>query len=131
VHGALIPVAGLLQQPGFNSFVRKNTMVAVIFKTYAGKIYEVDAAEGQSLMEAAISNLVPGILGDCGGSCSCATCHVHIDPAWAGRLVPASKSEQELLEMAIDPDETSRLGCQIRLSAALDGLLVTMPASQI
>jgi 2Fe-2S ferredoxin len=106
-------------------------MVAVIFKTHVGKTYEVNAAEGQNLMEAAISNMVPGILGDCGGSCSCATCHVHIDPAWAGRLDPANQTEQELLEMAIDPDETSRLGCQIKLSAELDGLLVKIPASQI
>jgi 2Fe-2S ferredoxin len=103
----------------------------VILEAHDGKIYEVDAAENASVMEAAISNLVPGILGDCGGSCSCATCHIYVDPAWVDRLVPATAAERELLEMAIDPNETSRLGCQVKISGALEGLHVVMPASQI
>lgn len=106
-------------------------MVKIIFETHKGAIHEVDGDTGQSVMETAISNMVPGILADCGGSCSCATCHVYVDAEWIGRIGPASEAERELLDMAIDPNETSRLSCQIKIAPEMDGLRLLLPASQI
>jgi len=106
-------------------------VVKVIFETHKGVKREVEAEVGRSVMEAAIGSMVNGILGDCGGSCSCATCHVYVDPAWFSRLEPRTVTETELLDMAIDPNETSRLSCQIKLTPELDGLHVRLPVSQI
>ncbi len=90
----------------------------------------IDAAVGQSIMEAATANLVKGIVADCGGGCSCATCHVYIDPEWLAKLAPADDIEQSMLEGAIDPNERSRLSCQLRMSDALDGIVVHVPKAQ-
>ncbi len=106
-------------------------MVKIIFETHKGAIHEVDAQAGSSVMESAISNMISGILADCGGSASCATCHVYVAPEWVDRIGPAADSERELLEMAIDPDETSRLSCQIKVTREIDGLRLKLPASQI
>ncbi|MCK8683304.1 2Fe-2S iron-sulfur cluster-binding protein [Pseudomonas umsongensis] len=81
-------------------------------------------------MQAAIDNSVPGILGDCGGSCACATCHCYLDPAWSQHLPAADENEQGLLEVVLDPREESRLTCQIVMHAELDGLIVRLPESQ-
>lgn len=82
-------------------------------------------------MEAAIRNDVPGILADCGGAMSCATCHVYVDEAWIPVVGAAEDVEQAMLEMAVDPRENSRLSCQVRISEAMSGLLVHVPSSQI
>ena len=105
-------------------------MPRVIFVQPDGSRQQIDAADGQSIMEAATNNLVPGIVADCGGGCSCATCHVYVDPAWATKLKPADDIEQAMLEGAIDPNERSRLSCQLRMSADLDGIVVHVPAAQ-
>lgn len=81
-------------------------------------------------MEAAVSNGVPGIDADCGGSCACATCHVIVDEAWFSRLPERSETERDMLEFAVDPKPTSRLACQISVTADLDGLIVHTPESQ-
>ena len=81
-------------------------------------------------MLAAVNNNVPGIVAECGGACSCATCHVHVDPDWYDRLPPPQDMEKDMLEFAIDPDETSRLSCQISITEELDGLVVRTPESQ-
>src|SRR3546814_6077134 len=80
----------------------------------------VEAPVGQSLMEAATTNLVRGVVGDCGGSCSCATCHLYIDEAWFDKLPPSDDIEQAMLEGAIDPGPTSRLGCQVIVKDELE-----------
>ena len=86
---------------------------------------------GKSLMQAAVSAGIDGIAADCGGSLSCATCHVFVDAAWAARLPPASADERAMLEMTATPhDARSRLSCQITLTAALDGLRATLPPTQ-
>jgi 2Fe-2S ferredoxin len=90
----------------------------------------VEAKNGQSVMLAAVNNNVPGIVAECGGACSCATCHVHVDPDWYDRLPPPQDMEKDMLEFAIDPDETSRLSCQISITEELDGLVVRTPESQ-
>jgi len=96
-----------------------------------GTKHVVEAAPGTSLMRAALDNAVPGILGDCGGSLSCATCHCYVDKVWLARLPPASATEREMLEcVCAEMQENSRLSCQIELTATLDGLVVRLPASQ-
>ena len=90
----------------------------------------VDGIDGESLMEAAVSNLVPGIDADCGGACACATCHLHVEPDWLNKLPPVEPTEKSMLEFCEGADETSRLGCQIKISPALDGIVVRTPVAQ-
>jgi 2Fe-2S ferredoxin len=82
-------------------------------------------------METAINNDVPGILAVCGGSCSCATCHVYVDPEWFEKLGPLSLEELDMLDTAHDLEPTSRLSCQIQVTEEIDGLRVRTPARQI
>ena len=98
-------------------------MPKVTYITPDGETVIVENAEG-TLMSAAVANQVDGIDGDCGGVCSCATCHVHIDPAWAEKVGPAVDFEDDMLEFEDERGETSRLGCQVNLTPELDGLLV-------
>jgi 2Fe-2S ferredoxin len=81
-------------------------------------------------MEGAVKNLVPGIDADCGGACACATCHVHVDPRWTGNLPPKQDMEETMLDFAQELQPTSRLSCQLKVSPALDGLIVRLPKSQ-
>ena len=105
-------------------------MVRVNFITESGAAYPVDAEEGESLMRAAVENDVEGVIGECGGSLSCATCHVYVDDDWIARVGAPSEDEEFMLEFAVAPRPTSRLSCQIKLDAGLDGLVVHIPAEQ-
>lgn len=105
-------------------------MPKLIFVQPDGSRQEIEAAIGQSVMEAATANLVPGIVADCGGGCACATCHVYVDADWSPKLTPADDIERAMLEGAIDPNEHSRLSCQIKASEALDGIVLHVPAAQ-
>ena len=87
----------------------------------------VEAAAGISLMQLALTNGVPGIVGECGGVMSCATCHVYVEEAWFGRLPAPRQAELDMLEFADDPTTFSRLGCQIKVRDELDGLIVRVP----
>ncbi len=90
-----------------------------------------EAPEGVSLMQAATGYGVPGIVAECGGAASCATCHVYIDANWAARLPEPGPEESALLECtAAERGPTSRLSCQIRLDAGLQGLVVRVPDRQ-
>ena len=96
-----------------------------------GSSRQVDAKAGTSVMENAIRHNVRGIDAECGGSCSCATCHVYVDDAFIDRLAPPDEMEDELLDgVASDRRAGSRLGCQITMTADLDGLTVRIPESQ-
>jgi ferredoxin, 2Fe-2S len=106
-------------------------MPRVSFVQPDGTVRTVDAPAGLSVMEAAIDNGVPGIVAECGGACSCATCHVYVDPEWAGRLKAADALESGMLDCALEPRKTSRLSCQIALTDELDGLVVHVPEAQI
>lgn len=106
-------------------------MVKVTFVEHNGEERSVEGVDGASLMETALTHGVPGILADCGGALSCATCHVYIRPEWTHAVGGPGAEEEAMLEMAIDPGETSRLSCCVRLTAALDGLVVDLPAAQI
>ncbi|TVR53133.1 MAG: (2Fe-2S)-binding protein [Puniceicoccaceae bacterium] len=98
-------------------------MPKVTFITPDGSPNEVEAGPG-SLMEAAVAHNIEGIDADCGGVCSCGTCHVHLDPAWLDRVGPAGPHERDLLDFNDAADASSRLSCQIELNDALDGLVV-------
>jgi len=104
--------------------------VQLIFETPDGQTREVEGRVGLSLMEVAINALVDGIDGECGGGCSCATCHVFIDPAWADKVPPVEEYERDLIESLDNAEPTSRLSCQIRLSKELDGMKVKVPEIQ-
>ena len=105
-------------------------MPKVTFIAHDGKRYEVQAQAGVSLMRAAVDNDVPGIDGDCGGQCACATCHVFIDPAWVERTGQRTQQENDMLNFAAELKDSSRLACQITVTDDLDGLEVTMPEGQ-
>jgi 2Fe-2S ferredoxin len=81
-------------------------------------------------MEAAVKNAVPGIEAECGGACACATCHVFVDPAWSEHVGPRTSIEESMLDFAPATSEQSRLSCQIKVTPALDGLIVRLPESQ-
>jgi len=86
---------------------------------------------GQSLMKAAVDANITGIEADCGGTLTCATCHVMIDAPWSGQLPPPSRDETDMLDFAASPVQpTSRLSCQVVLKPELDGMVVHLPASQ-
>lgn len=91
----------------------------------------VDAEPGESLMELAKANGVEGILGDCGGGCACATCHVYVDPRWQDVVGPPDEIEEMTLDMVSDiHTSNSRLCCQIQVRPELDGLRVTVAPSE-
>jgi 2Fe-2S ferredoxin len=105
-------------------------MVEVVFVDAVGVRRSVTARDGDTLMEAAIEHEVPSIVGFCGGMCACATCHCYVAGDWAAKLPPPDDNERDTLRRALDVKPASRLACQIRLSAALDGLTVELPAHQ-
>ncbi|MGN6375932.1 MAG: 2Fe-2S iron-sulfur cluster-binding protein [Sphingomonas sp.] len=99
-------------------------MPKVIVTTREGEVREIEGETGLSVMEVLRDNGIDEVLALCGGCCSCATCHVHVDPEFADKLPPMSEDEDDLLESSSDRDATSRLSCQIPFTAALDGLKV-------
>lgn len=105
-------------------------MPQIKFYSHDGRIEEVEAKSGTSVMQAAVDNMIDGIVGECGGSCSCATCHVYVKEDWVDRLPPAQPMEQDMLECVLEPRPNSRLSCQIKLTDELDGLEVETPESQ-
>ncbi len=105
-------------------------MPKVTFIAHNGKQHAVEVPAGLSLMRAAIDNNVPGIDGDCGGQCACATCHVFVEAPWSALTGPRTKHEDETLNFAAELRDSSRLACQITVTDALDGLVVTMPEGQ-
>ena len=103
-------------------------MPKLIVVTREGEERAVDGEAGLSVMEVIRENGFDELLALCGGCCSCATCHVHVDPEFAAKLPPMSEDENDLLDSSSDRDERSRLSCQIPFSDALDGLRVTIAA---
>lgn len=105
-------------------------MSTIIFIEHDGTRHEVDATEGISVMENAVQNGVPGIDADCGGQCSCATCHVYVDPNWFPKTGAPNDMEESMLDLNPERQDTSRLSCQIQFTSELDGLTVTVPEFQ-
>lgn len=105
-------------------------MPTLNFITPDGETHKVEAETGSTVMEAAVRAMVPGIEAECGGACACATCHVYVDEAWREAVGGPSPMEEDMLDFAWEVAEGSRLSCQIKVSDALDGLTVRVPAQQ-
>jgi 2Fe-2S ferredoxin len=105
-------------------------MPKITFISAAGAEQTVEAEIGSTVMENAIRNMVPGIEAECGGACACATCHVYVDDAWYAKVGAPEPMEEDMLDFAYDVRPTSRLSCQIKVTAALDGLVVRTPERQ-
>ncbi len=105
-------------------------MAKITYIEHSGTEHVVDVKNGLSVMEGAVKNNIPGIDADCGGACACATCHVYVDEAWRAKTGEKSAMEESMLDFAENVEDNSRLSCQIRVSDALDGLVVRMPESQ-
>ncbi len=107
-------------------------MTKIVYVEFNGKEHVVDVANGLTVMEGARDNGIPGIEADCGGACACSTCHVYVDAAWVDRLPKKDAMEEDMLDFAWQPDGArSRLTCQVKVTAELDGLRVHMPQKQI
>ncbi len=106
-------------------------MPSVKFIAHDGTESEVHVAAGTNVMHAAVDNGVRGILADCGGACSCATCHCYVDEAWQERIGSPDEVEEQMLDFVMELQPNSRLSCQIVVDDSLDGLVIRLPASQI
>ena len=105
-------------------------MVKITFIDNTGKSRTIDAEPGSTVMETAIKHGVPGIEAECGGACACATCHVYVGEQWREVVGGPSPMEEDMLDFGYDVRPSSRLSCQIKVSDALDGLVVTVPERQ-
>src|SRR5512147_2307220 len=102
-------------------------MAKITYIENSGVEHHVDVPTGLSVMDGAKRFTIPGIEGDCGGACACATCHVYVEEGWFERLPPAEELEQAMLDFAFDVQANSRLSCQIKVDDSLDGLVVKTP----
>ena len=105
-------------------------MAKITYIEHDGTEHVIDVKTGLTVMEGAVKNNVPGIDADCGGACACATCHVYVDEAWREKVGSPSPMEEDMLDFGFDVRPNSRLSCQIKVSDALDGLVVTTPERQ-
>ena len=105
-------------------------MPKITYIEHNGKSHVVEVPNELSVMEGAVQNNIPGIDADCGGSCACATCHVYVDEKWLDKLSKKEDAEQDMLDMAFEPNKFSRLACQITVTDELEGLVVKMPSKQ-
>ena len=105
-------------------------MAKINFIDSSGATRAVEAQIGSTVMETAIKNGIPGIEAECGGACACATCHVYVDEAWRESTGPPSPMEEDMLDFGYDVRANSRLSCQIKVTDALDGLVVSTPERQ-
>jgi len=106
-------------------------MPSVTYIYSSGVSRMIDVPAGVSVMHAALNSRVEGILGECGGNCMCATCHVYVESTFLDRIPPVKVNEKNMLSIAAEgPQPNSRLSCQIKMTDALDGLIVHIPARQ-
>ena len=104
--------------------------IKITFIQPGGETQTVEAEAGLTVMEAAKMNNIEGIEAECGGACACATCHVYVDDAWRAATGKPEAMEEDMLDFAFDVREGSRLCCQMKITAKLDGLVVRVPAKQ-
>ena len=105
-------------------------MPKIKYIEHNGKHHDIEVPNGLTVMEGAVQNNIPGIDADCGGSCACATCHVYVEEKWFVKLPKKEMAEEDMLDMAFEPKNNSRLSCQIIVSDDLDGLEVNIPSKQ-
>jgi len=105
-------------------------MPLVTYISHDGTTNEIEVPTGNSVMQGAVDNMLDGIIAECGGSCSCATCHCYVDEAWLDKVTTASEMEKDMLECVLEPQKNSRLSCQIDVTEELNGLVIRLPESQ-
>ena len=105
-------------------------MPKITYIEHTGKSHTIDIPKGLSVMEGAIQNNIPGIDADCGGSMACATCHVYVKEDWFNKLPKKEDGEEDMIDMAYEPNKYSRLSCQLTVSNDLEGLIVQLPEKQ-
>jgi 2Fe-2S ferredoxin len=107
-------------------------MAQITYIEHSGRVHTVEVPDGLSVMRGAVDNNIPGIDADCGGECACATCHVYVDEAWLATTgLPADGSQEaSMLSFAALAQPNSRLSCQLKITSALDGLVVRLPEGQ-
>jgi len=105
-------------------------MAKIKYIEHKGKSHTIDVANGLSVMEGAVQNDIPGIDADCGGSMACATCHVYVKEEWFDKLPKKEDGEEDMIDMAYEPNKFSRLSCQLIVSDELEGLVVNLPEKQ-
>ena len=106
-------------------------MATITYIEFDGTHHRIDSQPGSTVMQTAIDNGVPGIDADCGGECSCATCHVIVAEEWMEAVGRPHDMEESMLDLNPEREENSRLSCQIEVSAAIDGLVVRLPEFQM
>jgi len=105
-------------------------MPKITYIEHNGKSHTIEVAKEHTVMEGAVQNNIPGIDADCGGACACATCHVYVDEKWFNKLPKKESAEEDMIDVAFEPNKFSRLTCQITVTDELDGLVVKMPLKQ-
>ena len=105
-------------------------MAKIIYVEHSGKSHTIQVQNGLTVMEGAVQNNIPGIDADCGGSMACATCHVYVKEEWFNKLPKKEDGEEDMLDMAYEPNKFSRLSCQLTVSDELEGLVVNLPVKQ-
>ena len=105
-------------------------MPKITYIEHSGKSHTIDVPNEMSVMEGAVQNDIPGIEANCGGACACATCHVYVDEKWYDKIPNKEDSEQEMLDVAFEPNNFSRLSCQLTVTDELNCLVVKMPSKQ-
>ena len=105
-------------------------MAKITYIENNGKTHTIEVANGLSVMEGAVQNNIPGIDADCGGSMACATCHVYVKEKWFNKLPKKEDGEEDMLDMAYEPNKFSRLSCQLTVSDKLEGMIVNLPEKQ-
>jgi len=105
-------------------------MPKITYIENSGNSHLIEVANGLSVMEGAVQNNIPGIDADCGGAMACATCHVYVKEEWFDKVPKKEEGEEDMLDMAYEPNKFSRLSCQMIVTDELDGLIVTMPEKQ-
>ena len=105
-------------------------MPKITYIEHGGKSHTIEVSNGLSVMEGAVQKNIPGIDADCGGSMACATCHVYVDEKWFERIPKKEEGEEDMIDMAYEPNKFSRLSCQLNVSNDLEGLVVQLPEKQ-
>ena len=105
-------------------------MAKITYVEHSGKLHTIQVQNGLTVMEGAVQNNIPGIDADCGGSMACATCHVYVKEEWINKLPKKEDGEEDMLDMAYEPNKFSRLSCQLTASDELEGLVVNLPVKQ-
>ena len=105
-------------------------MAKITYVEHSGEEHEIEVSNGLSVMEGAVQNDISGIDADCGGGMACATCHVYVKEEWLDKIPKKEDGEEDMLDMAFEPKQNSRLSCQLVVSDDLDGLIVNIPSKQ-